>query len=159
MISKRIPIFAVTLALGLAGTVSVACERPADADIWETALLTWVNSERKALGAAPLRRSAKLDESAQVQGCDMADNDYFGTSRDGAPKLKERIKATGYRLRSANENLAHSRQPDPGVVATIWRKSPAHWDTMTDPAYKDAGLAIVFGNGKYYWVMDVGVQK
>jgi uncharacterized protein YkwD len=159
MIATRIFAFSITLALALSGLSAQACDRPDDASVWEKALLTWVNSERKALGVAPLRRSAKLDKAARFHGCDMADNSYFAHSRSGAPKLAERVKSSGFNLRFAGENLAHSRQPDPGVVATIWRKSAAHWDTMIDPKYKEAGVSIVFGGGKYYWVMDVGTQK
>jgi uncharacterized protein YkwD len=159
MIASRILAYATALTLTLSGLSAQACERPGDAGIWEKALLTWVNSERKALGVAPLRRSGKLDKAARFHGCDMADNGYFAHSRSGAPKLAERVKTAGYNFRFAGENLAFSRQPDPGTVATIWRKSAAHWDTMIDPKYKEAGIAIVFGSDKYYWVMDVGTQK
>lgn len=159
MLANRILAFAMTLTLALFGVVAQACEKPDDAAIWEKALLTWVNSERKALGVAPLRRSGKLDKAARFHACDMADNGYFAHSRSGAPKLADRVKGAGYNLRFAGENLAHSRQPDPGIVATIWRKSAVHWDTMIDPKYKEAGISIVFSGEKYYWVMDVGTQK
>lgn len=159
MFANRILAFVVTVVLGLSGAAAQACENPPDAAIWEKALLTWVNSERQALGVAPMRRSGKLDKAARQHACDMADNGYFAHSRPDGPKLKDRIKGAGFNLRTASENLAHTRQPDPGTVATIWRKSAAHWDTMIDPKFKEAGVAIVFGNGKYYWVLDVGTQK
>lgn len=152
---------AVALVLGLpSGPARAAsCERPADADVFETALLNWVNSERKALGLKAFRQNAKLKKAARFQACDMVEHDYFAHSRAGGPDLRARIKGAGYKFSTASENLAYTRHPDPGTVAEIWRNSPVHWDAMISPNYAEAGISIATGNGTIYWVMDMGHSK
>lgn len=153
--------FALSLfCLGLSMAPALAaCEHPKDAAIWEKALLTWVNGERKAIGLPSFRQSAKLKKAALQHGCDMVDHDYFAHQRRGGPDLRARIKGVGYSMRFAGENLAYTRQPDPGTAAEIWRNSPVHWNAMLNPDYTEAGITIVTGNGKYYWVMDMGKPK
>lgn len=148
------------VALATVGPALAAkCERPADSAIWEKALFNWVNSERAALGLPAFRQSGSLKRAALNHACDMALNDYFAHSRPGAPKLKERIKSAGYPIRTGAENLAYTKQPDPGTAAEIWRNSPPHWNSMISPEFTDAGVAIATGGGKIYWVMDMGRSK
>jgi uncharacterized protein YkwD len=153
-------VIATAVVMALAGPgLAANCERPADAAIWEKALLNWVNAERKALGLSTFRSNGKLQKAALAHACDMVEHNYFEHSRPGGPNLKERIKAVGYRFKAASENLAYTRQPDPGTVAEIWRNSSVHWGSMISPSYNEAGISIATGNGKIYWVMDMGRQK
>lgn len=158
---RILPLAPVLAAFALMASPAIAekCERPSDAAVWEKALLNWVNSERKALGLPAFRANGSLKRAALKQACDMALNSYFAHSRPGQPKLKERIKSAGYHMRVGFENLAYTRQPDPGTVAEIWRNSPDHWNAMTSPDYADAGVSIATGGGKIYWVMDMGRAK
>lgn len=157
----RLGLAAAALAvLALAGQAGAAqCERPQDAAIWEKALFNWVNSERKTRGLKPFRHDGKLQKAARFQACDMVEHNYFAHSRRGGPSLKERIKGAGYPLKAASENLAYTRQPDPGTVAEIWRNSPQHWGSMIDSNLTEAGISIATGNGKIYWVMAMGRPK
>lgn len=156
---RRLALIGASLAALAAPALAGACERPADAAIWEKALFNWVNSERKALGLPAFRNSGTLKKAALFQACDMAEHGYFAHSRPGGPKLKERIQKAGYRIRTGAENIAYTRQPDPGTAAEIWRNSPTHWNSMVSPEFTDAGLAIAEGGGKIYWVMDMGRSK
>lgn len=150
----------VVAMLGVAApNLALACERPADAANWEKALFNWVNSERKALGLAPFRQSSKLKKSASSHACDMAEHGYFAHSRSGGPDLRGRLAAVGYKPSAASENLAYTRQPDPGTVAEIWRNSSVHWGSMTSGKYVEAGISIASGGGKIYWVMNMGKSK
>lgn len=153
-------IVAALAGMLLASPLAAAtCERPSDAAVWEKALFNWVNSERKALGLKAFRHDGKLAKAARFQACDMVEHNYFAHSRPGGPKLKDRVKGAGYRLSAASENLAYTRQPDPGTVAEIWRNSSAHWGSIIDPNLTEAGISIATGNGKIYWVMAMGRPK
>jgi hypothetical protein len=85
----------------------------------------------------------------------MADHDYFGHSRPGAPGLGARIKATGYALRAGAENLAYTTELDFAGVGRMWQQSAPHWAAIIDPGHQDIGLAVVTGGGRNYWVMVV----
>lgn len=152
-------ILSVICAVSFAAVAASACERPAEATAAERALLNWVNEIRQASGLAPFRANAKLTEAAQDHACDMAKRAYFAHARPGGPKLKQRIKGAGYNLRIGAENLAYTRRLDPETVAGIWRNSAPHWKALTHPGYRDAGIAIATGEGRIYWVIDMGTAR
>ncbi len=147
------------LAAMLAGAAAAGCAKPAGEAALADGLLQWINQERAAHGARPYARSAKLDRAAEFHACDMAVHGYFDHSRPGGPKLGARIKATGYRLKAGNENIAYSRQAAVSSAATIWRNSPPHWAAIIDPSLKEIGISLSESNGRIYWVMDVARQK
>jgi len=130
-----------------------ACEAPQGAAQAGAAVVAWANAERGARGLAPYRLSGAM--AARTQACDMAVHGYFAHSRPGAPDLGPRIKATGYRFRAANENLAHTRRVGPTSAGRIWRGAPLHWAAVVDRGYRDVGVAIATGGGRVYWVMVV----
>jgi uncharacterized protein YkwD len=155
----RIPLLALLLALA-APAAQAACPQPENAKALAAEVVAWVNAERTARGLAPYRRNAKLDKSAAFQACDMYRHGYFNHSRPGGPKLGTRIKATGYRLKAGNENLAYSRQRAASSAATIWRNSPPHWHAVIDPSLKEIGVSVAFDQeGRVLWVMNVARQK
>ncbi len=151
----------VVCALALVATSAFArgCAQPDGAAALESQLLDWINEQRQAHGVRPYARSGKLDRAAEAHACDMAERNFFAHSRPGGPGLGSRIKATGYRLKAGNENIAYSRQAAVSSAASIWRNSPPHWATIIDPSLKEIGISITLGDGKIYWVMDVARQK
>ena len=147
------------LSVMLVGSAAAGCDKPAGEAALADGLLQWINQERAAHGARPYARSAKLDRAAEFHACDMALRGYFDHSRPGGPKLGTRIKATGYKLKAGNENIAYSRQAAVSSAATIWRNSPPHWAAIIDPSLKEIGISLSVSNGRIYWVMDVARQK
>jgi uncharacterized protein YkwD len=90
----------------------------------------------------------------------MARHGYFNHSRPGGPKLGTRIKATGYKLKAGNENLAYSRQQAVSSAAAIWRNSPPHWHAVIDPTLKEIGVSVALDRqGRVLWVMNVARPK
>lgn len=155
----RVVMVGAALVAGSAGLVRADCAVPEGAAAQEQALLGWINAEREARGLRPYSRNARLDRAARFHACDMVDHNYFNHSRPGGPKLAARIKATGYRPKSANENIAYARHPAATTAAEIWRNSPPHWAAIIDPSFRDIGIALTSGNGKVYWVMEAARPK
>lgn len=157
---KTVLALAAALTFLPATDAAAGCARPDGADGLAAEVVAWVNAERRARGLAPYRRSAKLDRSASFQACDMQKHGYFNHFRSGGPKLGERIKATGYKLKAARENLAYSRQQKASSAATIWRNSPPHWTAVLDPGLREIGVSVAYDQeGRVLWVMNVARPK
>lgn len=156
----RTALLGIILALAPLPALAAGCPQPENARALAADVVAWVNAERKARGLAPYKRNPKLDRSAAFQACDMHRHGYFNHSRPGGPKLGDRIKATGYKLKAGNENLAYSRQREATSAATIWRNSPPHWHAIIDPTLKEIGVSVAFDqDGRVLWVMNVARQK
>ncbi len=153
-------ILAAALFLMPAAAQAAPCAAPDEARTLAAEVVAWVNAERAARGLPAYRRNPKLDRAAAFQACDMARYGYFDHARPGGPRLGERIKATGYRLKAGNENLAFSRQQAASSAATIWRNSPPHWAAVLDPTLKEIGVSVAFDQqGRVLWVMNVARPK
>lgn len=153
-------LFALALALTPFAAQAASCPQPDNARTLAAEVVAWVNTERAARGLSPYKRNAKLDRSAAFQACDMYRHGYFNHYRPGGPKLGERIKATGYKLKAGNENLAYSRQRAATSAATIWRNSPPHWHAIIDPTLKEIGVSVALDQeGRVLWVMNVARPK
>jgi uncharacterized protein YkwD len=153
-------LLALSLALAPVSVEAASCPQPEAAKQLAEEVVAWVNAERMARGLKPYKRNAKLDKSAAFQACDMHRYGYFNHSRPGGPKLGSRIKATGYKLKAANENLAYSRQHKATSAATIWRNSPPHWAAVIDPTLKEIGVSVALDQeGRVLWVMNVARPK
>ena len=138
---------------GPAPSVTRGCPAPAGSDAEVAALFAWINEARAENGLRPLRPSAQLDAAAATHACDMAANAFFAHARPGAPDRRARIKASGYPLRSGNENLAFHTTFSGRLVGEMWRRSPLHWAGLLSTDNRDVGLAVAEGRGTYYWVM------
>ncbi len=118
-------------------------------------LLTLVNAERDAQGAAPLDPNAALATAATAHSEEMARLKYFGHKSPVAahPRFTHRLKEAGItRYGLASENLAKSA---PGPTAArdlldLWLKSPAHRDALLNPAYQLTGIGV-WSDGTYLY--------
>lgn len=136
------------------------CARPARADAVEAQVLAWINGERQKRGIAPYRRSAQLEGAARGHACAMAATGQFAHSLPNGPSLTTRIKATGYPMRLAGENIAYSTSLSASAPTTSWRNSPPHWRTILDPALSDIGIAVATSaDGKAFWVMNAAAPR
>ena len=149
----------VCAALSGPAIAKLGCAGPSNAGQLEADLFAWINAQRADHGLQPLKRSARLDQAAEFQACDMSERDYFAHKRPGGPVLMQRIISAGYRMKEAHENLAYTRQAAASSAASVWRNSPVHWQAIIHPGMRDVGLSVVEGNGKIYWVMEAAKSR
>ncbi len=148
-------------------------------------MINYVNSIRANGGycnppAPPLGWSRELASAATSHAKDMAVNNFLGhlgsgTMYDVARKAPgagsnfyERIIASGYPIRSgelAGEILTYTKDSTVGsqdayehFVHAIqnFLKSPQHCSVLTNPRFRDMGIAGYRGENKTYWVINFG---
>ena len=145
-----------TLTAAFVAGAAQACTRPANAVALGSGMIEWINQQRQAKGLNALTPSDKLAAAAQGHACDMAQRGYFAHQRAGGPDLGGRVKAKGYRYRTAAENIAKTRAADIARPAKVWRDSPPHWANILKPNVADIGIGVASENGQVYWVMNIG---
>jgi uncharacterized protein YkwD len=135
---------AVVLALALTAAPAHAADRA-------TTVLRLINTERAAHGLRALHADARLARAARGHSAEMVRERYFDhDSRSGAAFTK-RIAATGWmrgrRAYKVGENLAWGtgQLSEPAAVVAAWMASPAHRETLLDPAYGVAGVGAARG--------------
>ncbi len=111
----------------------------------------------RTMPAAPgLRWQALLAASARQHALDLAARDRLDhLGADGA-SLRTRVRASGYAMRLAGENLAGG--PDTlDEALTEWLASPAHCENLMGAEFQEFGLACVSGPGRLqrYWVLQL----
>jgi len=154
----RVLFGALVIALLALGPVS-ACNQPAEAAALRQGLTDWINQMRRDGGLGALRDNAALQTAASGHACDMAKRNFFAHEGPGGPAFGSRIKRTGYRFKRASENIAKTSAAAVSSVATVWRDSSLHWANIMDSNVRDLGIGIAQGNGRTYWVMNVGRPK
>jgi uncharacterized protein YkwD len=112
-----------------------------------------------ACGAAagPLALDARLNASAWALAVDLAERDTLSHVDAQKRPLRERLRAAGYALVVAAENVA-AGQPDIDAAISAWRDSPTHCENMMGRDYVDAGLACAQRSGTRYerfWVLQL----
>lgn len=113
-----------------------------------------LNALRQSNGLPALSHSPTLEKVAQGHATDMARmQDMTHTGSDGS-SIGDRIKRSGYNLRSGAENIAQTRRGLDGAMQ-IWINSPPHLSNMLMPDVKEYGIARS-GN---YWAMVVARTK
>ena len=107
--------------------------------------------------AAPLRRSAVLEQVALAYAQDMARFAYMDhTGRDGSSP-QQRISAAGYDWVEAGENLARGVLGADEVVDG-WLHSPGHCANLMRPGYTAMGVAFAVNprdEAGIYWALEV----
>jgi uncharacterized protein YkwD len=155
---------AVCLALGLV----LAVPAPVAADPVQS-VLAGINSVRAKAGCGPLTLSKPLMAVAEGHARNMAEDDFFGHRDRGGKGFPARIRAQGYRLGLAAENIA-AGQTTPEQVVQSWVKSPSHRRNILNCRFRETGIALVFQKDdrplkgytkpfRYYWVQTFGVQR
>jgi hypothetical protein len=124
------------------------------AEITKSALLEYLNSERKARNLPILVENQKLDLSATLKAKDILEKDYFAhRSPDGiSPWYWFRV--SGYDYQFAGENLAIGFL-DSKEVHDAWMNSPSHRQNILNPNYQEIGIAVLKGefNGNEVYVV------
>lgn len=145
----------------LAGTAAMACLPDADATL---VVLNTVRTRAQSCAPAtrPLQWDDRLASSAQRYAEELARRGTLSHQGEGAGSLLDRLKAVGYPLRRAGENLA-AGQDDLADVLAQWLTSRAHCENLMQAEFRDVGLACVNGPGgpewyQTYWVLHLGVR-
>jgi uncharacterized protein YkwD len=150
-------LYAFLIAASAPAAAFASCVQPPGAAELAKGVLDWINAERKERGLDRFKQSMPLQDAALQHACDMSVNGFFDHIAPGGPDLRTRVKGNGYKMRSAGENIAYSRQLKVSSVADIWRNSPPHWKTILSTDFNDIGIAVTINEaGRVYWVMDVG---
>lgn len=110
-----------------------------------------------AAAVAPLRWSDELAASAHEYALELAARDAVSHEGQVLRTLSKRVRAAGYRMQVAGENLAAGQEELDDVIDQ-WMASHDHCENMMLPEFQDAGLACVAGPGHYgyYWVLHLG---
>lgn len=152
----------VALALGL------AVPAPASADAVQS-VLAGINSVRAKAGCQPLTLNKQLMATAESHARNMAEDDFFGHRDKSGRAFPTRVRAQGYRLSLAAENIA-AGQKTPEKAVQAWLDSPSHRKNVMNCKFRETGIAMVYqpddkplkGQSmglRYYWVQVFGVQR
>jgi uncharacterized protein YkwD len=155
-------------ALFIALAVLLAVPEPARADPVQS-VLTGVNAARAKAGCGPLTLNRQLTATAEAHARNMAEDDFFGHRDKSGKGFPARIRAQGYPLSLAAENIAAGQKTAEKVVQS-WINSPGHRKNILNCRFRETGIAMVYqpddkplkGQSmglRYYWVQVFGVQR
>ncbi|WP_246217931.1 CAP domain-containing protein [Jiella pacifica] len=149
------------LTLGLSGcagglgSVDVASTRNVPVD--RQLALSSINGFRAENGLPALRFDPLLDQVAERQARAMAARGDLSHSVDGT--LPDRVRAYGYDVYAAAENLAWNYRSVPAVI-TGWKNSAGHRKNLLNPRVRDVGFAAAAGpKGEPYWALILGAAE
>lgn len=114
------------------------------ASVAASVLVDMTNESRLAYNAAPLVRSEKLDQAAQLKAADMSTKSYFSHNSPEGVTPWHWLKEVGYTFVYAGENLAidftESRE-----IQNAWLNSPLHKDNILNVQFQEIGIATMEG--------------
>lgn len=107
-------------------------------------LIDLTNETRLAYNEAPLTRSLKLSEAAQMKGEDMARLGYFAHNSPAGITPWYWFNQAGYKFLYAGENLAinYTESVD---IENAWMASPLHRENLLNVKFHEIGIAAVEG--------------
>ena len=124
----------------------------------EVELLALTNKERLHKGLQPLRMNKILTVAARSHAVDMAHHRHLSHTINGRNFIF-RIKASGYPVAKAGENVARSKR-SPDHVMKMWMKSRAHRKNILNPHFKEIGFGVqAVPGGDKYFAQVFGVTK
>lgn len=103
-------------------------------------LFDLANLARVEEGARPLSWSPALAEAASAHGREMYREGYFSHVSPRSGSVAERVAGAGIPFAAVGENLALA--PTVAVVHQGLLESPSHRETMLDPRFVRAGVAV-----------------
>jgi len=106
-----------------------------------TEMLNSLNTARTAEGLTPLRLNDKLTVAAQQHADFMREKQLLSHMGKNRSSFDQRILDTGYRFRTAAENIALGAL-DPEGVVELWMRSPPHRANVLNTDVIDAGIGI-----------------
>ena len=156
--ARRLTPALLLLAMLMAILAALSMPAPAGAsgarlDGAERALLQKINQTRRAHGLRALRRSVRLQRSADYHCWDMLRANFFAHSSSNGMSFQRRVKRYT-RKRRIGENLAYVPKQrirkGASMVVQMWLSSPAHRAALLSPTFSRIGLARRIGKwGKF----------
>ena len=135
-------------ALAALSLPAPAAEASSRLDRSERALLREVNKTRRAHGLHRLRRSTRLQRSADYHCWDMLNANFFAHASSNGTSFERRVKRYT-RKRRIGENLAYVPSSDArhaaSQVVQMWLSSPGHREALLSPSFSRIGLARRIG--------------
>ncbi|MEM1256346.1 MAG: CAP domain-containing protein [Cyanobacteria bacterium P01_H01_bin.21] len=113
-------------------------------------VLRFANYLRQRRGKHPLRLDSRLTKAAQVHSEDMARHKTISHIGSDGSSFGIRIRRTGYRYRTAAENVAIGQKSSREVVKA-WMQSPGHRRNILSSKYTEIGIGIVYAPKGPYW--------
>lgn len=105
-----------------------------------------INQERSQRSIPTLNYNTKLAAAADYKSRDMISRHYFSHTDPEGNYIWDKIAAEGYTPYIVlGENLAIDFSDTAGLVAA-WIDSPTHRANILNPAFKDQGMAVAFGD-------------
>lgn len=123
-------------------------ENIATTDSLVASVIDRINTERTAVGVAPLVEERKLNLAADTKQSHMIENNYWEhTAPDGATPW-DFVRAEGIEYAAAAENLARGFT-NPTDVVDGWMNSPEHRAAMLNARFTRVGIGMNYVNDKY----------
>jgi uncharacterized protein YkwD len=113
---------------------------------FEEQTLELINLERQKRNLPPLLMNHLLVMAARVHSADMACRNYFNHYGIDGSSPFDRMKATGYQMSYAGENIyaGPGENNTPAVAVRLWMNSSTHRNTILNPNYTEAGVGYYF---------------
>lgn len=102
----------------------------------------------------PLVWNIKLEQAAWLHSKEMYDSSYMSHTGKNGSSAADRIRKTGYNLKTYKENLALGVLTEKTVLKG-WMGSETHCRAMMDPHLKETAVAR-YAN---FWTQELAVQK
>jgi uncharacterized protein YkwD len=120
-------------------------------------MLTRINAERSAVGAAPLTFCANLMTAAQRHSEDQAAHSTMSHTGSNGSTMVQRAEAAGYRgWTSLAENVAAGYTSVTSVMSG-WMGSSGHRANLLSVNTQHVGVGrATSGSGAIYWTQDFG---
>ncbi|WP_395576451.1 CAP domain-containing protein [Streptomyces sp. BK79] len=113
-----------------------------------------VNRQRKKAGCSSVRRHAALTRAARGHSAAMARRHRLThTGADGSSPA-DRMRAAGYRVRSAGENVTAGSGTAEAAVS-VWMRSAPHRAILLTCRFTHAGVGRAQGSGGPWWTLDL----
>jgi uncharacterized protein YkwD len=112
------------------------------------AVVCEINRVRARRGLAPVAPHARLTRVAGRFARAMVSHRFFSHVGPGGSTLGTRLRAAGYRGRSAGEVLAwgQGRYASPRAAVRSWLHSPPHRSVLLSRNYRHVGAGVALGN-------------
>jgi uncharacterized protein YkwD len=111
------------------------------------ATLCLLNQQRAAAGLAPLSTDDRLTAASTSYASELVAQQFFSHDAPDGTSLTDRLRAVGYALRFAGENLAWGSQSlaTPAAIVDAWMHSAGHRANILDGNYQQIGIGVAPG--------------
>lgn len=121
-------------------------------------VLREANIARRAVGARPLRRDARLALAAKHYSRELARRREIEhvSATPGRRTFRERIESEGVNPSVAGENLARltaSYRTVAGRTVQAWLRSPGHRSNLLDAIFTRTGVGVTLGRDGVWYVV------